>query len=88
MPTNVCSCFVDFRNLSNSLLEDISKPLKQLVEAQHKARRPVSITTLPPPPPPPPPPCGDFCRLLITFANSLEPDQDRQNVGPDLDSKR
>ena len=28
---------------------------------------------------------GDFCLLLITFANSLDPDQDRQNVGPDLD---
>ena len=28
---------------------------------------------------------GDFCRLLITFANSSDPDQDRQNVGPDLD---
>ena len=28
---------------------------------------------------------GDFCCLLITFANSLDPDQDRQNVGPDLD---
>ena len=27
----------------------------------------------------------DFCRLLITFANSLEPDQTQQNVGPDLD---
>ena len=27
----------------------------------------------------------DFCPLLITFANSLDPDQDRQNVGPDLD---
>ena len=27
---------------------------------------------------------GDFCRLLITFANILDPDQDRQNVGPDL----
>ena len=26
-----------------------------------------------------------LCRLLITFANSLEPDQARQNVGPDLD---
>ena len=26
---------------------------------------------------------GDFCRLLITFADSLDPDQ--QNVGPDLD---
>ena len=24
-------------------------------------------------------------RLLLTFAISLEPDQDRQNVGPDLD---
>ena len=28
---------------------------------------------------------GDFCRLLITFANSLDPDQDRQHVGPDVD---
>ena len=28
---------------------------------------------------------GDFCRLLKTFANSLDPDQARQNVGPDLD---
>ena len=28
---------------------------------------------------------GDFCHLLITFANSLDPDQDRKNVGPDLD---
>ena len=25
------------------------------------------------------------CLLLIIFANSLDPDQDRQNVGPDLD---
>ena len=32
--------------------------------------------------------CGNFCRLLITFANSLDPDQDRQNVGPDLDPNR
>ena len=30
----------------------------------------------------------DFCRLLITFAKSLDPDQDRQNVGPDLDPNR
>ena len=28
---------------------------------------------------------SDFCCLLITFANSLVPDQARQNVGPDLD---
>ena len=31
-----------------------------------------------------------FCNLLIfllTFANSLDPDQDRQIVGPDLDPK-
>ena len=28
---------------------------------------------------------SDFCRLLIAFVNSLEPDQDPQNVGPDLD---
>ena len=26
----------------------------------------------------------DFCRLFITFANSLDADQDRLNVGPDL----
>ena len=26
---------------------------------------------------------GDNCRLPITFANSLDPDQDQQNVGPD-----
>ena len=25
------------------------------------------------------------CRLLITFANNLEPDQTRRNVRPDLD---
>ena len=28
---------------------------------------------------------GDFCRLLIIFANSLDPDQARQNAGPDQD---
>ena len=28
---------------------------------------------------------GDFCHLLITFANSLDQDQARQNEGPDLD---
>ena len=27
---------------------------------------------------------SDFCHLLITFANSLDPDQDRLCVGPDL----
>ena len=27
----------------------------------------------------------DFRHLVITFANRLDPDQDRQNVGPDLD---
>ena len=26
-----------------------------------------------------------FCRLVITFANSLDPDQDGQNMGTDLD---
>ena len=31
---------------------------------------------------------GHVCSLLIAFANSLDPDQDRQNVGPDLDSNR
>ena len=30
------------------------------------------------------PASGDFCHLLITFPNSLEPDQARLNVGPDL----
>ena len=28
---------------------------------------------------------GDSCPLLITFANSLDQDQARQDVGPDLD---
>ena len=28
--------------------------------------------------------CADFRRLLVTFANSLDPDQDGQNVGPGL----
>ena len=28
---------------------------------------------------------SDFCHLLVKFANSLDPDQDRHNVGPDLD---
>ena len=28
---------------------------------------------------------GNFCFLLISFANSLDPDQDQQNVSPDLD---
>ena len=27
------------------------------------------------------------CRLQIAFENSLDPDQARQNVGPDLDPK-
>ena len=30
-------------------------------------------------------PCWQqLCHPLITFANILDPDQDRQNVGPDL----
>ena len=31
------------------------------------------------------PTSGNFCCLLITFANSLDPNQARQNIGPDLD---
>ena len=31
------------------------------------------------------PASGDLIHLLITFANSLDPDKARQNVGPDLD---
>ena len=31
------------------------------------------------------PASGDFRHLLITFANSLDPDQAGQNVGPGLD---
>ena len=34
------------------------------------------------------PASGKFCHLLIIFANSLDPDQARQNVGPDLDPNR
>ena len=28
---------------------------------------------------------SDFCCLLITFTNSLDPDQDQQNVCPDME---
>ena len=28
-----------------------------------------------------------LCQLVATFANSLDPDQARQNVGPDIDPK-
>ena len=31
------------------------------------------------------PASGDFYHLLLTFANSLDQDQARQNAGPDLD---
>ena len=31
---------------------------------------------------------ADVCPLLITFANSLDLDQDRHNVGPDLGPNR
>ena len=30
--------------------------------------------------------CNNFYCLLITFANGLDPDQDRQKVGHELDS--
>ena len=30
-------------------------------------------------------PSGHFCHLLVTFENILDPDQNQQNVGPDLD---
>ena len=32
--------------------------------------------------------CSDFCHLVIALANSLDPDQDQQNVGLDLDANR
>ena len=28
---------------------------------------------------------GNFCHLLITYANNLDPDQARHNAGPGLD---
>ena len=31
------------------------------------------------------PASGEFCHLLMIFANILDPDQAGQNVGPDLD---
>ena len=31
------------------------------------------------------PASGNFCHLLITYANSLDPDQAQHNAGPDLD---
>ena len=33
------------------------------------------------------PASGEFCQLLVILANSLDPHQARQNVGPDLDPK-
>ena len=33
-------------------------------------------------------PWGNFCCRLITFANSLDQDQDRHSVCPDLDPNR
>ena len=27
---------------------------------------------------------ADICHLLITLSNSLDPDQNQQNIGPDL----
>ena len=30
----------------------------------------------------------DLCLLMIIFANALDPDQNQQNVGPDLDPNR
>ena len=32
--------------------------------------------------------CGDFCRLMIALANSLDQDQDRHDIDPDLDPNR
>ena len=31
------------------------------------------------------PASGDFCPLLITFANNLDPEHARENGGPDLE---
>ena len=31
------------------------------------------------------PASGNFCHLLITYANNLDPDQAQHNAGPDLD---
>ena len=31
---------------------------------------------------------GDFCRMVIIFTNSVDPDHYRQNVGADLDPNR
>ena len=31
---------------------------------------------------------SNFCCLPIAFVKSLDPEQDRQNVGPDLDQNR
>ena len=30
----------------------------------------------------------DFCSLLITFANSLDRDQDQRSIGPDVDPSK
>ena len=41
-------CFFSlfFRNLATALLEDIAKPLKHLVDGQHKARKPVCFDSI------------------------------------------
>ena len=31
---------------------------------------------------------GDFCCMMITLANSLNPDQNRRNIDPDKDPNR
>ena len=58
----------------------VSQHMKTLVHLHmlpEKARTSLSINSLNA--------SHNFCHLLITYANSLDPDQDQQNVGPDLD---
>ena len=51
-----------------------------ILKTQHADRRVVNINTFLA--------SDNLYRLLITFANSLNPDQDRQNVDPDLSPNR
>ena len=62
---------VNFTATNFNNLKDKLKPIFSVLAITR-------ITTLPLP--------VDLCYLQITFANSLDPGQDRQNVIPDLDT--
>ena len=68
--------FVCFELRFNSPVNNISVMLSCLQKTENKIQQ-NSVNSFPA--------CAKFCRLLITFANSLDPDQAWHNVRPDLD---